>query len=70
MTLDIEKITTSCYTFEVTMIIQIVANSEEEATIRLNESGGYSSKRDVSLKKVIEIHSEDVETTSKKGKGY
>jgi hypothetical protein len=70
MTSNEEKITTSCYTYEVTMLVQVLASSQEEADRRLDESGGYSSKRDVVLKKVVELHTETVKSENKKGKGY
>ena len=41
---------TSCYTYEVTMLIQILAPSREIADAKLNQDGGYVSKRDVDFK--------------------
>jgi hypothetical protein len=38
---------TSCYTYEVTMLVQVLAPSREIADARLNQDGGYVSKRDV-----------------------
>ena len=38
---------TSCYTYEVTMLIQILAPSKEIADAKLEQDGGYISKRDV-----------------------
>jgi hypothetical protein len=41
---------TSCYTYEVTMLVQVLAPSREIADAKLNQDGGYVSKRDVSFK--------------------
>ncbi len=41
---------TSCYTFEVTMLIQILAPNKEIAEAKLDKEGGYISKRDVKFK--------------------
>ena len=41
---------TSCYTYEVTMLIQILAPSREIADAKLEQEGGYISKRDVAFK--------------------
>jgi hypothetical protein len=38
---------TSCYTYEVTMLVQVLAPSREIADAKLNQDGGYVSKRDV-----------------------
>jgi hypothetical protein len=70
MTSDIEKETTSCFTYEVTMVLQVIAKSQEEADARLDQNGGFISKRDVSLKNVVELYSEDVRTKTKSKKGY
>lgn len=41
---------TSCYTYEVTMLVQVLAPSKEIADAKLNQDGGYVSKRDVEFK--------------------
>lgn len=41
---------TSCYTYEVTMLVQILAPSREIADAKLDQDGGYVSKRDVDFK--------------------
>jgi hypothetical protein len=41
---------TSCYTYEVTMLIQVLAPSREVADAKLDKDGGYISKRDVEFK--------------------
>ena len=41
---------TSCYTYEVTMLVQVLAPSREIADAKLEKEGGYISKRDVTFK--------------------
>jgi hypothetical protein len=41
---------TSCYTYEVVMLVQVLAPSKEIADAKLNQDGGYVSKRDVEFK--------------------
>jgi len=48
---------TNCYTYEVTMIIQILAKDEETAREKLDKDGGYVTKRDVELKDTISLYS-------------
>ena len=52
-----EKKTTSCFTYEVTMVVQVLSTSRESADKQLEENGGYVSKRTVSLKDVVELYS-------------
>ena len=48
---------TNCYTYEVKMIIQILAKDEEAAKEKLDKDGGYVTKRDVELKDSISLYS-------------
>lgn len=48
---------TNCYTYEVKMIIQILAKDEETAREKLDKDGGYVTKRDVELKDSISLYS-------------
>lgn len=41
---------TSCYTYEVVMLVQVLAPDKEIADAKLNQDGGYVSKRDVVFK--------------------
>ena len=43
------KMTTKCYTYEVTMLVQVLADDESVATAQLDEKGGYVSDRKVKL---------------------
>jgi hypothetical protein len=38
---------TYCYTYEVTLVVQIIAPNKEIADAKLDKDGGYISKRDV-----------------------
>ena len=48
---------THCYTFEVTMIVQVVAPTREEADQKLHNEGGYVSSREVEFIKSTLLHS-------------
>jgi hypothetical protein len=41
--------TTHCYTYEVTMLIQVLAEDEKTAQDQLEKQGGYVTKREVVL---------------------
>ena len=40
---------TQCFTYEVTMLVHIIADDEASATSQLDEKGGIVTKRDVKL---------------------
>lgn len=40
---------TNCYTYEVTMILQVLEEDEDSAKEKLDKDGGYVTKRDVKL---------------------
>jgi len=46
---------TKCYTFEVTMFIQVLADDEKTATTSLDDKGGYISQRKVKLVKTTNL---------------
>lgn len=46
---------TKCYTFEVNMIIQILADDETTAKTSLDDKGGYVSDRKVKLVKTTNL---------------
>lgn len=41
--------TTHCYTYEVTMLIQVLGDDEKSAREQLDKQGGYVTKRTVVL---------------------
>jgi hypothetical protein len=55
--LEGQKESTSCFTYEVTMLVQVLAKSKEEADLRLDKEGGYVSKREVSFKDMVALYS-------------
>jgi len=48
---------TLCFTYEVTMLVQILAKDKEEAELKLDKEGGYVSKREVSFKDMVPLYS-------------
>ena len=52
---------TSCFTYEVTMLVQILAKDKEEADLKLHKEGGYISKRKVSFKDMVSLYSGEKE---------
>ena len=56
---------TSCYTYEVTMIIQILAPTKEVADAKLDQDGGYISKRTVEFKHSTLLHKDGLDEKEK-----
>jgi hypothetical protein len=56
---------TSCYTYEVTMIIQILAPTKEVADAKLDQDGGYISKRTVEFKHSTLLHKDGLDEEEK-----
>jgi hypothetical protein len=52
---------THCYTYVVTMVVQILAPTEELAKEKLDRDGGYVSKRNVELLDSVNIYTEELE---------
>jgi hypothetical protein len=52
---------TSCYTYEVTMLVQVLAPSKEIADAKLDQDGGYVSKRDVEFKHSILLYKDGID---------
>jgi hypothetical protein len=53
-----EKEKTSCYTYEITMIVQVFAESLEKANFKVDSEGGYVSERTVAHKKTTDIYNQ------------
>jgi hypothetical protein len=53
-----EKVT-QLFTYEVVMLVHIVADSEETAKTQLDEKGGIVTKRDVKLLNASALYGED-----------
>ena len=57
---DKEKVT-QCFTYEVTMMVHIIADDEETAKVQLDEKGGIVTKREVKLLNTAILYGEDKE---------
>jgi hypothetical protein len=63
---------TSCYTYEVTMVVQVLAPNRELADAKLEQDGGYVSKRTVVFKDSTLLYQDGIDIKSllqKGGKG-
>jgi hypothetical protein len=49
---------TQVFSYEVVMLVHIVADSEETAKLQLDEKGGIVTKRDVQLLNTIALYGE------------
>lgn len=47
---DAQEIETAAYTFQVVMLVQVIADSENLAKEKLDRDGGYVTKREVELR--------------------
>ena len=50
---------TQCFSFEVTMLVHIIADDEKTAKAQLDEKGGIVTKRDVKLLNAITLYGEE-----------
>jgi hypothetical protein len=50
---------TQCFSYEVNMLVHIIADSEETAKGQLDEKGGIVTKRDVKLVNTVTLYGED-----------
>ena len=56
---------TSCYTYKVTMLVQVLAPNKELADAKLNQDGGYVSKRDVDFQFSTLLYKDGIEEETK-----
>jgi hypothetical protein len=56
-----DKKVTQLFSYEVTMLVHIVADSDKEAKIQLDEKGGIVTKRDVKLLNTSALYGEEKE---------
>ena len=52
---------TQCFSFEVTMLVHIIADDEVVAKSQLDEKGGIVTKRDVKLLNSVTLYGEEKE---------
>jgi hypothetical protein len=58
----IKKIeTTKCFSYEVVMLVHVIADSEASASTQLDEKGGIVTKRDVKLVNTEVLYGEEKE---------
>jgi len=50
---------TQCFSYEVTMLVHIIADNEAIAQNQLDEKGGIVTKREVKLLNAITLYGED-----------
>lgn len=50
---------TRCYSFEVKMLVHIIADDEKTAKEQLDEKGGIVTKRDVELLSAVVLYGEE-----------
>jgi hypothetical protein len=50
---------TQCFSYEVTMLVHIIADDETSAKSQLDEKGGIVTKRDVKLLNTAILYGED-----------
>lgn len=50
---------TQCFSYEVVMIVHIIADGEASAKSQLDEKGGIVTKRDVKLVNTVTLYGED-----------
>jgi hypothetical protein len=56
-----ETKTTRCFSYEVTMLVHIIADEEAAAKSQLDEKGGIVTKREVKLLNAVKLYGEDKE---------
>ena len=54
-----ETKTTQCFSYEVVMLVHIIADKETDAKTQLDEKGGIVTKRDVKLVNTQTLYGED-----------
>lgn len=68
MTDKVERRETSCYTYEVNMVVQILAPTREEADSKLESEGGFVSMRTVTFKDFVPLYSGPEDNSKKSDK--
>ncbi len=69
-----QKESTSCYTYEVVLTVQVLAENLEQADMKIELDGGHVSRREVTLKDTVKIYDgsqdsvEALADSSKEGK--
>jgi hypothetical protein len=53
-----QKNVTQCFSYEVTMLVHVIADDEQTAKAQLDEKGGVVTKRDVKLLNAVTLFGE------------
>lgn len=61
-----ENENTSCFTYKVEMILQILADNEETARTQLDDKGGYVTSRKVTFMDSVQVYKGNKLTTKDK----
>ena len=56
-----EEKKTQCFSYEVTMLVHIIADDETTAKTQLDDKGGLVTKREVKLLNAVILYGEDKE---------
>ena len=56
---DKETKSTQCFSYEVVMLVHIIADDEVSAKAQLDDKGGIVTKRDVKLVNTVTLYGED-----------
>ena len=56
-----EEKKTQCFSYEVTMLVHVIANDETTAKTQLDDKGGIVTKRDVKLLNTATLYGEEKE---------
>ena len=54
-----ETKSTQCFSYEINMLVHIIADNETTAKNQLDEKGGIVTKRDVNLVNTVTLYCED-----------
>ena len=54
-----ENKTTQCFSYEVKMLVHVIANNEEDGKKELDEKGGIVTKREVKLLNTLTLYGEE-----------
>jgi len=57
--ISIDSKVTQVFSYEVTMLVHIIADNEETAKTQLDEKGGIVTKRDVKLLNTVKLYGEE-----------
>ena len=54
-----ETKTTQCFSYEITMLVHVISDTETNAKAQLDDKGGIVTKRDVKLVNTVTLYGED-----------